>query len=110
MTNNSCIFCKVIQGQIPTTFIKETKDLIVIKDIYPQAETHLLIIPKEHVQDIISLNNDALQSSIVAMVRELASTLANPKAFRLVINTGPGYQHVPHLHVHFLSDGVTNPV
>jgi histidine triad (HIT) family protein len=104
--NPTCIFCKIIAGQIPAKLVAKTDDLIVIQDIVPKAPIHYLIIPLKHTTDISSLNEAdmGIMASLGRMAQSLASALPGDKAFRLVINNGAqSGQSVFHLHAHFLS-------
>ncbi len=96
-----CIFCKIVKGDVPTKFEKETKDLIVFKDVNPQTSVHLLIVPKKHMRDIRE-SGDKIWESIGKMAVKLAKEM-NLKGFRLVHNAGSAAA-VPHMHVHFLGD------
>lgn len=104
--SDNCIFCDIVSQKIPVPFIQETDDLIVIKDKAPKAPVHYLIIPKKHVADIQSLDNNdhALAGNIVMMARKLSEDLSESKDFKFVINSGKeAGQCVFHLHAHFLS-------
>jgi histidine triad (HIT) family protein len=98
-----CIFCKIVKGEIPTKFEKETKDLVVFKDIHPKASTHLLIVPKKHIADIRE-ETGVIWASIGKLAVKLSEEL-KLKGFRLVHNAGNAAE-IPHMHVHFLG-GVT---
>jgi histidine triad (HIT) family protein len=100
MTN---IFLKIINGEIPAEFIYQDDDVIVIKDIAPQAPVHLLIIPKKTVVDISEVD-ERLAGRIVMVANEMARKFGIAEAgFRLVVNTGKdGGQTVPQLHMHLL--------
>lgn len=101
----NCIFCKIIAHQIPATIIAENNDVIVIKDIHPKAPTHLLIIPKKHIQDIQSFTtaDRALGQSMLAMAQQLSKAHDN-QHFRLVVNSGKDAgQKVFHVHMHYLA-------
>ena len=106
MKHQSCIFCKIITGDIPSEKIKETSDLIVLKDIAPKAPIHYLIIPKKHIPDLQSASDldQELLGSILLMSKELSQDLLTPQEFRLVSNNGSSVgQSVFHVHFHFLA-------
>ncbi|OGM15304.1 hypothetical protein A2V56_01680 [Candidatus Woesebacteria bacterium RBG_19FT_COMBO_42_9] len=96
-----CIFCKIINKEIPKKLEAETANLLAFKDINPKAPVHLLIVPKEHVQDI------RYDSGVIwASMGKLAVKLAKDKklkSFRLVHNTGEAAA-VPHMHMHLLGE------
>lgn len=100
-----CIFCKIAGGNTPTKFIYEDDEIVVFPDLHPKAQTHLLVVPKEH---IISLNeirdeHTKLISHMINTLPRLARQL-DLHGFRTVINTGKdGGQEINHLHVHFLA-------
>ncbi len=103
--SENCLFCKIINGELPSTPVYTDEHVIVIWDITPKAPVHLLIIPREH---IISLNeveekHDHLIAHIMRLLPKLAREQGLDKGFRTVINTGSGGgQEVFHLHVHLL--------
>ncbi|MEO5968774.1 MAG: histidine triad nucleotide-binding protein [Bdellovibrionia bacterium] len=106
----TCIFCKMIQGVIPVTKVYEDDLCICIRDINPQAKTHLLVIPKEHVESLDSAfpEKGVSQASLMGLLYERVVTIARdqgllPGGFRTVINTNEnGGQTVFHLHLHIL--------
>ena len=102
---DSCIFCKIVKGDIPSTKVYEDDDMIIIKDLNPQAPVHLLLIPKEHYANIIEMTDS--QSQTLARCLKKLSTLTDElglqNGFRLVSNKGEdGCQSVGHLHIHIL--------
>lgn len=106
MSVQNCIFCKIISNQIPSQKIKDTSDLIVIKDIAPKAPVHYLIIPKKHIHDLKSASDfdQDLLGSCLLMAKELSQNLSDPQEFRLINNNGPSVgQSVFHIHFHFLA-------
>ncbi len=106
MSNQNCIFCKIIHGIIPSKKIYETNDILVIQDIAPQAPIHYLIIPKKHFSTIAhaQLDDQALLGSLLLTAKELATKLPQPQDFRLVSNNGASVgQSVHHVHIHFLA-------
>lgn len=105
-TMNDCIFCKIIQGEIPSTKIYENDYVIAINDINPKAKVHALVIPKVHVESMNDLEDEKLMSEILKAVREVAK-LKNIKAYRIHVNTGSEEgQVVFHLHFHVISNAV----
>lgn len=102
---DNCIFCKIVKGDIPSTKVYEDDDMIIIKDLNPQAPVHLLLIPKEHYANIIEMTDS--QSQNLARCLKKLSTLTDElglqNGFRLVSNKGEdGCQSVGHLHIHIL--------
>lgn len=105
---DNCIFCKIVKGDIPSTKVYEDDDMIIIKDLNPQAPVHLLLIPKEHYANIIEMTDS--QSQNLARCLKKLSTLTDElglqNGFRLVSNKGEdGCQSVGHLHIHILGGG-----
>ena len=101
----NCIFCKIIKGDIPSTKLYEDEDMIIIKDINPQAAVHLLLIPKEHYANVCEMSD--LQALILAKclkkLATLTDTLGLKDGFRIVSNKGANAcQSVEHLHIHVL--------
>lgn len=106
MFDASCIFCKIIQGTIPSKKIKETDTVLVIEDIAPKAPIHYLILPKNHIKNIsdIKSSDDRYVLDTIKVAQELAATLNEPASFNLVTNNGEAAgQSVFHLHWHFIS-------
>lgn len=99
-----CIFCKIIAGDIPSNKIYEDDRVIAFNDIDPQAPVHVLIVPKEHVKNVLEVKDSTLLSHMASVASKLASELGvSENGFRLVINTGKdGGQTVEHLHMHML--------
>ncbi len=98
-----CVFCKIISGEIPSEKVLETEHCIVIKDINPQAPVHLLVITKEHFDDITQVNDRDVAADIINAINRVASEL-NLKDFRVVNNRGRGAgQSVFHVHFHILA-------
>lgn len=102
---SDCIFCKIANGEIPSTKLYEDDDMIIIKDLNPQAPVHLLLIPKEHYANIIEMS-DAQAQTLAKCVKKLSALtdqLGLQNGFRLVSNKGTdGCQSVEHLHIHIL--------
>ncbi len=100
-----CIFCKIINKEIPSELADQTDSLIVIKDINPRATIHYLIISKKHIVDIRSFEKDdlSLTGDIFAMAQKLSKKHEDID-FRVVSNNGKAAgQCVFHFHMHFLA-------
>lgn len=98
-----CLFCKIAGGQIPAKLVKNTETYAAFRDINPQAPTHILIIPKEHFNDITDVRDANLLGSLFQAAKDIASEEKLDNGFRLVVNTGSdGGQTVIHLHIHLL--------
>lgn len=102
----SCVFCKILAGEIPSEKLYEDDDAIVIRDIDPKAAKHYLLIPKRHYK-FISEMTDADAAAFARAIRkipELTAELGLENGYRLVINQGDDAgQTVFHLHVHILA-------
>jgi histidine triad (HIT) family protein len=104
--DNNCLFCRIIAGEIPGEFVHKDERCVVIKDINPQAPTHALVIPREHLQslDDASQRDEALLGHLLRVAARVANEQGHAESgYRAVINTGAGAgQSVFHLHVHLL--------
>lgn len=105
MTTDQCIFCKIISGEIKKDFVAKTEKVVAFEDINPVASTHILILPRRHIESILAVG-EADGNDLVAMfkVAQKIVTDKNLDAFRIAFNGGK-YQHVPHLHMHLLAGG-----
>jgi len=103
---NDCIFCKIVNGEIPSKKIYEDDKVYAFYDINPEAPTHFLVIPKEHIQSVNYLNEDNIDviSHIFKVINKLVSELGiDKKGYRIVNNCGEdGGQTVGHIHFHIL--------
>lgn len=99
-----CLFCKIVNGEMPADIVYQDEQVLVFKDIYPKAETHLLIVPKLHYSHLpqIADANPQLLSDLMQKIPEIAKQ-QQLEGFRTIINTGKeGGQVVFHLHAHIL--------
>lgn len=106
MTEATCIFCKIVSGDISSDLIAETANLIAFKDIAPLSKVHLLVIPKRHYQDVaeLSASNPAQLSELMSLAVKLAGVYTNG-SFKLQFNTGAeAGQTIFHAHAHVLSE------
>jgi histidine triad (HIT) family protein len=101
-----CIFCKIIAGEIPSDVVLETKDVIVFRDLTPQAPVHLLAIPRQHIATLNDLQNtDALQMGHLFLAAKVAAEKEGiaEEGYRTIMNCGEGAgQSVFHVHLHIL--------
>ena len=103
MTSSDCIFCKIIKGEMKTKFVFENDKVVAFADINPIADTHILIVPKKHIESVSAVK-DSDGGDLVEMF-DVAKTLVDYNklsAYRLTFNGGR-YQHVSHLHMHLLA-------
>jgi histidine triad (HIT) family protein len=102
---SNCIFCKIINQKIPADLIYKSKSFIVIKDLYPKAKIHLLIIPKKHmVFDDLTENQAQIIAESFQIAKKITKMLKIKNGFRLVINNGKNSgQEIEHLHIHYLA-------
>lgn len=105
---SDCIFCKIVQGEIPSTFIYEDDHLVVFKDIHPVAPVHVLIVPKKHVTNLMELagrdDGEVLLGQVLRAVPAVAKILGvDAGGFRLINNCGAdGGQTIDHVHFHLI--------
>jgi len=101
----NCVFCEIVEGRRKAAILYEDPEILAFRDILPQAPTHILIVPKVHVQSVTAVKDPALWSKLMEVVRKLALELGlEDNGYRLVVNSGPqAGQTIPHLHVHLLA-------
>ncbi len=101
---SDCLFCKIIDGEIPSTEVYQDDEVYAFKDIHPKAPTHVLVIPKTHVATLADCEDPALLGTLMDRVRRIADEVLHLQAgYRVVINVREGGgQEVFHLHVHIL--------
>ncbi len=100
-----CVFCKIANGEIPSKKAYEDDRILGFYDLDPQAPTHILLIPKEHLSSVreITPENSGIVAHIFEVAAQLAEELGLSNGFRIVTNCGEdGGQTVPHLHFHLL--------
>jgi histidine triad (HIT) family protein len=101
----NCIFCRIVEGQIPSRKVFEDDEILVFHDIHPWAPVHVLIIPKLHIPSMVEVTDaDApLLGKMMAISPRVMRDLGVTNGFRHILNTGrDGRQEVPHLHLHLM--------
>jgi histidine triad (HIT) family protein len=102
----NCIFCKIIKKEIPAEITYEDENIVVFKDINPDAPVHVLIVPKKHIESINELAEEdkELAGRLLLIAKEIAKKLNVEKGYKLAFNVGKeGGQLIPHLHMHLVS-------
>jgi histidine triad (HIT) family protein len=105
MSDPNCLFCKIVQGTIPSKKVYEDEDVLAFHDIRPVAPVHFLIIPKEHVPTMYEagMAQHRALGKMLALAGELAKKEGAVDGFRTIINTGRvGHQEVYHVHMHVI--------
>jgi len=100
-----CIFCKIAKKEIPSELIFDSEILCAFKDISPKAPTHILIIPKEHIESVNDLNEDKkdLVGEMILAAKKIAKDQNISDGYKLLFNVGKkGGQIVEHLHLHLM--------
>ena len=101
-----CLFCSIINGDIPSSKVYEDEVCYAFNDIDPQAPVHVLIVPKQHIKWAFDINeeNSAVVAHIFEVIPKIAAQLGIKDGFRIVNNCGdPAGQSVKHLHFHLMA-------
>ncbi len=102
---SDCLFCKIVAGEIPATLVAETADTVAFRDINPQAPTHVLVIPREHHENVAAMAaaDAGLAGRLLGDAAAVAKQEGLDDGWRLVFNTGAeAGQTVFHVHGHIL--------
>ena len=112
--DDNCIFCKIINGEIPSTKVYETENIVAFDDISPKAPVHVLVIPKKHIPTTNDLaQNDAvIIGEMVLAAKHIAKTRGiDSTGYRIIINTNrDAGQVVFHIHLHILGGRPLGPM
>ena len=106
MADKSCIFCKIIAGEIPSNIIYQDEDVVAFPDINPITPVHLMVITRKHIPSLAAMSD--ADTPLVGKIARVANKLAKDlgiadKGYRLTINSGADAgQIVPHLHAHLM--------
>ena len=101
----SCLFCKILDGSIPSTPIYQDEECYAFSDISPQAPVHVLLVPRRHIGSLAETTpaDTALLGNLMKATARIAHDKGLTKGYRVVVNTGSdGGQTVEHLHLHIL--------
>lgn len=112
MLEESCLFCRIIASETLADLLYQDEHCVVIRDINPQAPTHVLVIPREHIESLDEASHR--EETLLGHLLRVGARIANQEGlsetgYRTVINTGAGAgQSVFHLHAHVLGGRVMN--
>lgn len=100
----SCIFCKIIRGEVETKKVYEDELVLAFNDVNPLAPVHLLIIPKKHIESVNDLDDELLAGRMLVVAKELAKKKGiDQDGYKLLMRVGDdGGQEVPHIHLHLI--------
>lgn len=108
-----CIFCKIVQKEIPSSVIFEDENFVAFKDISPKAPIHVLVVPKRHVSSLIDVKaeDEKMLGQILLTVHKVGEKFGlGIGGYKVIMNNGEGSgQIVPHLHLHILGGWKQNP-
>lgn len=102
-----CLFCKIVNKEIPSEIVYEDKEVLAFKDIHPAAPVHILVIPKKHIASVVELKQE--DELIIGKIYTVINKIAKQEGFaengfRIIVNCGKdGGQEVGHLHFHILA-------
>lgn len=105
--SENCLFCKIARGEIPAKILYEDDKVMAFSDISPRAPVHLLLIPRQHIVNLMTATaeNSELLSYMMLKSAEIAKANGLDEGYRLVTNSGEGgRQEVQHLHFHLMGD------
>jgi histidine triad (HIT) family protein len=102
--STSCLFCRIVAGEIPATIVAQTDDCVAFRDVDPKAPVHVLVIPRTHVASLAEATDATLLGRMTLLAAEIArSEGVEESGYRTVINTnGDAGQTVHHVHLHLL--------
>lgn len=102
-----CLFCKIVNKEIPSDIVYEDEEIIAFKDIHPAAPVHILVIPKKHISAVTELKqeDEIIVGKIYTVINKIAKEQGfSENGFRVIVNCGKdGGQEVGHLHFHLLA-------
>jgi histidine triad (HIT) family protein len=104
LSSDTCLFCKVVRGEVKADVLYRTPSLVAIRDINPQAPVHVLVVPTEHLESLNEADDPSVLGELLLAAREVARReRIDVRGYRVVINNkAESGQTVPHLHLHGL--------
>ena len=105
--NRDCLFCKIINKEIPSEVVYEDEDILAFKDIHPAAPIHILVIPKKHISTLMDVEkeDEKVLGKIFTVIKQIAKDQGfGENGYRVISNCGEdGCQEVKHIHFHLLA-------
>lgn len=101
----NCIFCRIINGEIPSSKVYEDEYCLAFKDLNPVAPVHVLVVPKTHIEslDCVCEENADTVAKVISAIPKVAASLSLENGYRVITNIGEdGGQTVKHLHFHII--------
>ncbi len=111
MADESCVFCQIIAGRSPAEIVWESDEFIAIKNKFPKAPVHLLVMPKAHIEKkkLVGSNNEEFWGKILRSAFEVIRQEGLDKSGYKLVNNGAGYNHLEHEHLHILGGTSSEP-
>jgi histidine triad (HIT) family protein len=113
MTDENCLFCQIVLGKAPSEKVHEDANFVVIKNKYPQAPVHVLVIDKMHREKPQTMSGDYAQEGywdkMFATIYDAILLLKLDKTGYKLVNNGAGYNHFEHEHFHIMGGTETEP-
>jgi len=111
MKDKNCLFCRIVEKTEPSEIVWENKEFLVIKNKYPVAPVHVLVMPKHHVKkvEVATSQSGMFWGKIMPVVFEVVTLLGLDKTGYKLVNNGAGYNHFEHEHIHILGGTKTEP-
>lgn len=108
MSDADCVFCRIVAGELPADVVRESETTLAFRDLNPVAPTHVLVVPKHHVENAAMVRRD--DAPLLEQMIEEAQAVAaaegiaeRDRGYRLIFNVGDDAQNsVPHLHLHVI--------
>lgn len=99
-----CIFCKIINKEIPSSLVYEDDNCIAFNDLYPQAPIHILVVPRKHISNVTEADSETIKNVFEAINKITKEKKIDKSGFRVITNCGrDAGQTVNHLHFHILA-------
>ena len=109
MSVSECIFCKIINKEIPVELLYEDDSVVVFRDAKPIVPVHVLVIPKKHIESVADMTeiDEALAGRLIIVAKKMAEQLRTSEGgYKLLLRVRPDVgQEVPHVHLHLLGGG-----